>query len=76
MSLSSSSSSSPPKASSPIVVPQVWTTGNRVDNYYLMTNGMTVSDYAAGMESFFLSGMQGEFYIELINILQAKDRNL
>ncbi|KAI0683924.1 hypothetical protein BC835DRAFT_1209928, partial [Cytidiella melzeri] len=39
--------------------PQVWTSGDVVDEFFQLTNKMSISDYAVKFECYCLSGIQG-----------------
>ncbi|KAI0346615.1 hypothetical protein BDW22DRAFT_1318831, partial [Trametopsis cervina] len=41
-----------------VTCPQVWTTGDRVDEFFQLTNRMSLSDFAGKLECFCLSGLQ------------------
>ncbi|KAI0686722.1 hypothetical protein BC835DRAFT_1420230 [Cytidiella melzeri] len=42
-----------------VVCPQVWTTGDHVDEFFQLTNQMPITDFAGKLECYCLTGLQG-----------------
>ncbi|KAI0702857.1 hypothetical protein BC835DRAFT_1410887 [Cytidiella melzeri] len=57
-----------------VVVPQVWTTGDRVDEFFQLTNNMSIADFAGKLECFCLSGMQGTANTYHNELMQLKSK--
>ncbi|KAI0688619.1 hypothetical protein BC835DRAFT_1418996 [Cytidiella melzeri] len=57
-----------------VVVPQVWTTGDRVDEFFQLTNNMSIADFAGKLGCFCLSGMQGTANTYHNELMQLKSK--